>query len=529
MKTRLKQFVLCPPGEFPTYALPTLIQDELWRCIEHYQVTAELAVPIILSAMGAAVHDGCNVKVNDDIQHQTTLYILNVAPSGSGKTFCFNKVYLAFREVENQLQKEYSEEQLAYVKDLRIWSIKEKAAERALTKALKGGVDTERYEDAIGQLQEEKPKPPLNKKLILNDITPAALMRELGLGNHSFSIATDEGVPLFKTLLTETPNLNNLWSVGAIAMRRVNRPDVDVNDARVGLTLMVQPKAFQKYIFSQGETVRDNGFLCRCLISRSVPVNGKTFSRDTSQQNHDSLNWFQKRLTDLLLHSIERRRRGERFHTITLSEEALTYWSEIHTDFMYNVRHGGVLEKYADYVYKFLEHCTRIAAVIEVFTHGHVEQVSLESMKAGYAIANWYLDHFIEIMSEAEGSNGTSNAEAVDAWLKDKIYWEGYVECDKNHVRQSGPPCIRSKDRLDAALAILESEGKVILYKSGQTNMVKYSEAVALHDYRNFSRSTLLGGSFYSSVRLEQDGIKILFDRDDLDKVPEYRAWSKQK
>lgn len=525
MKTRLKQFVLCPPDEFPTYPLPKLLQDAILSWAEVCQVSPNLAGPIVLSAMGAAVHDGCNVKVNDNIQHQTTLYILKVAPSGSGKTFCFNKVYLACRDVENQLQKEYSEEQLAYVKKLRVWSIKEKDAERALTKALKAGVDTERYEEAIYQLQDEKPTLPLNKKLILNDITPAAMKQELGCGNHSFSIASDEAAALFKYLLTETTDLNNIWSGGGIAMRRVNQPDVNVNDARVGLTLMIQPKAFQKYLSSQGEAVRDNGFLCRCLISKSEPANGKSFSRDTSQLNHDSLNWFQKRLTELLLHSIERRRRGERFHTITLSEEALNFWSEIHTDFMHNVRPGGVLEKYADYVYKFLEHCTRIAAVIEVFTHGHVEQVSLESMKAGYAIANWYLDHFIEIMSEAEGSNGASNAEVLDAWLKANVYWKGYVEIDKNYIRQFGPPCIRSKDRLDAALAVLASEGKVRVYKSGQTLKVKYMEAEALHNYRD----SIKLGNVHGHVFLGPNGLVVPFDRGDLDKVPEYRAWSKQK
>lgn len=515
---------LIPPGDFPFNELPPP-----WRKLFRYlDATSHSSIgligPSILSLAATVVQGSCNVKVNSHIQHPTTIYAIHAAPTGSGKTFNLNRLCLAIDEKDNQSQQDYIEQQQEYDQDKRVWDVKMKCAERAFSKALKEEIDGQQHEEIIRQLQEEMPIPPIYKKLILNDLTPAAMKQELGNGNLSFSIISDEGGLLFKTLLHETTDLNKLWSGSSIAMRRVNRSDINVIDARVGIFVMIQPKALQKYLSSQqGETVKDNGFLYRCLISKSEPTHGKKMLTDTSHLNHDDLKWFHKRLTELLSHNIERRRRGEGFHTIELSDESLSLWNEMHTVYMDNTGPGRALEKYQDYVPRFLENWTRIAAVIEVFTNGHVAQVSLESMRAGFEIANWYLDHFVAIMSAEDGTDSASISEVLDTWLKANIYWKGYVEIDKNYIRQFGPPCIRSKDRLDAALAVLASEGKVKVYKSSQTLKVKYIEAEALHNHRDYINH----GNVHGHAYFGPNGLVVPFDKDDLDKVPTYRVWSK--
>lgn len=95
-------------------------------------------------------------------------------------------------------------------------------------------------------------------------------------------------------------------------------------------------------------------------------------------------------------------------------------------------------------------------------------------MYAAIQIACWYFDSFIYLMSKNCIPEEAKHADLLDGWLNNnKSRWNNYV-FQKNHILKYGPNCIRSKILLDKALTTLQQRGKVILFKSGKTNFVKY-------------------------------------------------------
>lgn len=470
------------PCEFPYH----LLSDEYkntYHCVKRIsQASDGLIYSVMLSIMGLACQDLIEIQVHEQLRIKPMLYIIVSSPSGSGKTFVFNMLTSSIRLIQESLDRDDAEALRTFDGEMKIWEIQIKAAEKGLAKAIRDNMNIDHYKETIRQLHQTKPLQPSARQLILNDVTNAAIMQQLGNGNPSFAIMSDEAGGLFKKdFLKETSNINTLWSGGGISMRRGSGSGVTVNDISLSIMLMVQPKLFRKFLAENGDIVRDSGFLARALICEPQSTQGSRVDLDEVLLNDDDLTWFHSRVTSLIKQGIERRYKGRKHHIVTLSSEALEFWKKNRFKFEPYMAEGKPLEQYHDYCSKFMEHATRLAAVIEVFSNGYETEISLASMEAGYCIANWYFDHFIEIMSGNNGNSGVTDAEILDNWLKENVLLKGNVAIEKNKIRQYGPNRLRDNIRLNAILSQLESEGRVKLYKKKNTYMVSYVEAEIFH------------------------------------------------
>ncbi|GAB7769346.1 hypothetical protein BvCmsOUP024_00008 [Escherichia coli] len=61
--------------------------------------------------------------------------------------------------------------------------------------------------------------------------------------------------------LSELPFINKMWDGSVLSVDRKNEPEQMIENARMTLSLMVQPGLFDRYMERKGSVARDSGFL----------------------------------------------------------------------------------------------------------------------------------------------------------------------------------------------------------------------------------------------------------------------------
>jgi hypothetical protein len=153
----------------------------------------------------------------------------------------------------------YQQEKIWFEKhsqDLQLW-MNDKAAFIIKTKALESKLksDTRRNKDCsitneqLRFLFENKPKEPVRYRLMFNDATPAAIKDYLCGEWKSVGIMSDEAGTIFNGhTLNELPFINKMWDGSNFSVDRKNSPERLIHDARMTLSMMIQPTVFHKYI-----------------------------------------------------------------------------------------------------------------------------------------------------------------------------------------------------------------------------------------------------------------------------------------
>jgi hypothetical protein len=73
---------------------------------------------------------------------------------------------------------------------------------------------------------------------------------------------SDEAGTIFNGYgLNELPFINKLWDGSTFSVERKNSPELLIRDARLTLSLMVQPEVFRGYLERKGDMAKGIGFL----------------------------------------------------------------------------------------------------------------------------------------------------------------------------------------------------------------------------------------------------------------------------
>lgn len=308
-----------------------------------------------------------------------------------------------------------------------------------------------------------------------SDVTSAAIKQELGKGWPSLAVMSDEAGSLLAGDLFRDTAINSMWSGHPISVERAASTGFKLEDYRLGLILMLQPGLFTNFLERQGERARSSGFLARCLICAPQSTQGQRFNLDLLRfRAPDALENFHQRVEELLKGGFKRRERGLDRKCLRLTPEATSRWNHQYAHIESQIGPLGQLKPYRDYASKFMEHASRIAAVLEGFCTPNAELISDQTMYAAIAIANWYFDHFIQQMKMLDKQEEPSNAALLLEWLSKNMGLNGGAVYKKNDILKFGPSKLRNKRTLDAALHELIVRGCVTIYKNNRTTMVYF-------------------------------------------------------
>ena len=480
-------------GEFPLQVLPEPLPRLIQDIYEDTQAPIGVIVSAVLAAMSLACQDSFDVQPKENLRFAASLYLIVLAESGERKSAVVQLVMKAIYKLQNELDLEFIKSQEVYLRELALWQIKEKALGKAISKDAEKGLGTKELEEAWYQCQEQKPIAPTQKRLVLSDVTSAAIKQVLGKDSPSLMLASDEAGSFLSGELFRDTAINSMWSGHSISIERVASTRPKLVDYRLGLMLMVQPGLFNSSLERQGERARASGFLARCLICEPQSTQGQRFHLDKLRfRAPDAVDHFHQRVEGLLKGGFRRRERGIERKCLKLTPEAASRWNQQYVAIELSIGPLGKLNQYRDYASKFMEHVSRIAAVLEGFCTPNAEFISDQTMYAAITIAHWFFEHFIQQMKKLDKSDEPSNADILRSWLARNVGANGGAIFKKNDIRKFCPNKLRSKQALDAALSDLIMRGCVSIYKQNRTTLVHYHMGSLIPP-----TNTTLGGDFY--------------------------------
>jgi hypothetical protein len=520
MKQDLYLQNLPPSSQFPVDALPATLYELALELQRNTKAPWELIAASLMSSMSQACQGSVNVQVPNGISapSPTSIYLTTLIASGGGKTTLDKLVGKPVGEFEVKQAEYLKTERIKYKSAMIAWNIKKKAIEKSIEKAEKNGVnadqsavspDDKRVEDIedsdipldekievsleqitgdyIDQLKEQltqhlsqEPKRPRNVKLMYSNASPSALLRSLYENWQSASLSSDEAGGIFNgQVLADLAMINKLWEGGTIHVERIDSESFILRDARLTLSLMVQPKVFRKYLERRGDEARAIGLFARCFICCPISSLGTRFIGHVPPV-WQHLPKFHARVTELLeqnmleLEDTEFTRR-----TLAFSPDAKQLWINAFNEVESYLYPGEYFADIADYGAKFGENLARLAALFHFF-EGEQGDISYETTNRALAICRWYMTEFKRLFSsQPEIPLEVSDAGLIEPWLAFLLRTNcchslnGILYVKKNDILQSGPNPVRNKFRLDAALNYMACCNRVRIVKFKKTNYVE--------------------------------------------------------
>ncbi len=267
------------PAQFPFHVLSEELQQVIKRVHAETQAPYPLIAASLLSTMSLACQDLYDVEPKENMRYPISLYQMVLAESGERKSTVDRLLMSSIRELEAEWGSEYHTQISTYQTDLSILEVQSNALTKKFHQDIKKGVDPEKTVQALRDCKNSKPKEPVRKRIVSNDITPAAIKRELGTGWLSLGLFSDEAGSIFSGgVLGDPPLLNSLWNGSSIEIDRASAESFKIEDARLSCMLMVQPKLFEAYMVKRGEHARASGFFARTLFCEPVSTIGSRTS-----------------------------------------------------------------------------------------------------------------------------------------------------------------------------------------------------------------------------------------------------------
>ncbi|EHP4120340.1 DUF3987 domain-containing protein [Escherichia coli] len=379
----------------------------------------------------------------------------------------------------------YQQEMLLYSRhknELTTWKNKEellKAQKKALlsklNKELRKGADESETLRQLEALQKNRGEKPVRYKFIFNDATTAAIKDQLCGQWRSVGIMSDEAGIIFDGYtLSELPFINKMWDGSVLSVDRKNEPEQMIENARMTLSLMVQPGLFDRYMERKGSVARDSGFLARCLISKPATTQGKRFINGAVTPG-GSLTAFHERLMELARGSIEKSSKDERY-CLHFSPEAQKIFIDHYNVLEQDLSPSGPLSQFRGHVSKKTENIVRIAALLQYFSQGE-GKISADIMTSAVVISSWYTDEYKKLFALPDESElQLQDARELLDWFIEECRGECPPRVRKNYILQCGPGRFRNRKKLNVLLNILASQLRLSVVQEGKTTYVLLSE-----------------------------------------------------
>lgn len=428
----------------------------------------EIAVFGAMTALSIAIQGGANIKKPTGQSVPVSLFMLVIADSGERKSSTENVFIKPLREYQAEQDLVWSEQIKGWEAKMLVWEERRRSIARSIAKAVRDGGEELALEEQLKRVIDERPVRPRRCRLLYDDATSESLMLGLYQDLPAAGLVSSEA-NLKNRAFNDLQKQNALWSGDAIAIDRKSSESFELRDVRLTVSFMTQPAAFEKYIRVQGELLRGAGLWARFLVCQPRSTQGERLL-DSPTQSWDHIKVFEAKIKSLLDDSLKFLESGRR--ELSFSPDASDAWVQIFNEVESEIRDCGRFEGAGDMASKLLDNISRVAALVSVFERGWDEDVDIDSLLFAVKLCSWCSDEFYRIFLPPKECE--LDAECLLEWLE----WKrdvGRVEILKSELLQYGPNRLRKKGRLDAALDILISEGKVDIYKSGGRTFVYFA------------------------------------------------------
>lgn len=474
------------PEPYPLDALP----DTLRAAVEEVRAFTKAPVPLVassaLAALSLAVQAHADVKRAEKLSGPLGLFLLTVADSGERKSTCDGFFMQAIRDYEAQ----QADAAKLLIKDhnaaMEAWEAKRGGIKERIRQLSKAGKAAREQEDALRDLEHDKPESPRVPRLIYGDATPEALKWNLAKGWPSGGVVSSEAGLVFgahgmgkDSVMRNLATLNQLWDGADIATERRTTESFTVRGARLTIALQVQEATLRSFFDRSGGLARGTGFLARFLVAWPESTQGyRPFS--DPPDTWPALAKFNHRVAGILEQSVPINEDGALSPPVLpLATDTKAAWVMFHDAIENELRSGGELYDVRDVASKTADNAARIAALFQVFEHGCAGAVGLAAFEGASRIAAWHLHEARRFYGELALPEDQANAARLDGWLLDYCRREKTNIVPRRDVQRNVTPGhLRQKTALDFALAELVEIGRVQLVQDGKRKEIHINPAL---------------------------------------------------
>lgn len=244
-------------------------------------------------------------------------------------------------------------------------------------------------------------------------------------------------------------NLNALWDDGEISVARGGESRLQLYDRRLSIHWLVQPLVARQAIHDP--MLSAIGFWPRFLLAvppPSPPLRALEFK----PEDHPAIRRFWDRCRDLLDRPTAEDCSGNAI--IQANQEAMELAKRFYEKMQIEAKRGS-LQEVKPFAVRATEQAFRIAAVLAVF-QGR-ESIELEIMRHGITLATYSVLAWQSVFGGQEENADRELALVLYAWI---LKQNGF-QATETAILQIGPKPIRSRNRRDTALAMLQQAGLV--------------------------------------------------------------------
>ena len=414
-----------------------MINDPLINClgrtIAHavFEVEEKTKAPLALiattalAASAAAVQLAFDVKRPNHLTGPTSLYALTIAESGERKSTVDKFFFGVFRDFDNEVYRT-------------------------------------RQSDTNSSVS-NKPF-----RLIYSDTTPHAFLRGLHENSASALLLEDEAGRIFNgRMVSDLGLLNKAWGGDDLYVDRVSN-SFRVLNPRVGISWMVQPDVFEKYMQKKGDQIRTIGFLPRCLIAwpeSRMGFRNESLRFANPDKYSNSLARWEAVVTDLLQRELKIHNTHQNLRSrpaIEFSEEAGWRFHRFQGEMEALMQPNRDFFHCREYAAKVAENCARIAAVIHIFDGGEGSKISEYTVDRAVDIAWSYACEYKRIFQPPSHQQiEEAYGKILWNWLDEYFRSNGTNWVYRTFVLQFGPNLLRKAAHLNLALQCLIKQGFV--------------------------------------------------------------------
>jgi putative DNA primase/helicase len=468
-------------ANYPLHALPLLLRDAVLETKQFIQAPTALAACCALSALSLSAQGLADVRRASGLIGPISLYLLTAAPSGERKSAVDAVLMQAIKQYEREQAEASQPAMTKHRSEHDAWEAKRRGILDAIKLQAKNGNDTTETRVSLATHDTLEPKPPLVPKLLMQDITSAALVHSLGsrwpssgmvsaeagavLGGHSMS--ADE---LMRTLSLQ----NSIWSGETIDVSRRASESFTVRGARMTIGIALQPDTLREFMQRSGDLARGTGWLARMLVA--IPASTQGYRKFIEPPAHWSLvSRFNHRLLELL--RLPMPLVGDECElnlpVLDFDADAKACWIKIHDAFEESLRKGGEFAEMRDTASKAAENVARIAALFHILEHGPTGLIDANNVDHAGVLVAWHLNEAARMTSGMSITPQALAAQDLDDWLLMRCGLTGKSSVSNREALQYGPSRLRAGHALEAALTVLIEARRVRLVELGRRRLIQ--------------------------------------------------------
>lgn len=356
-----------------------------------------------------------------------SLYLLTLGDSGDGKSTAQGAALAPVNEWQRQAAQRYADDLQAF--------------ERAKAKRKRN---------------DDPPEAPASPFRLVSDCTVEGLRRDLDTGPCSQGVFTDEaaamlaGYGMSPDHRTKSASVfSKLWDAGHLSASRATGGRVERYGRRVALHWLIQPMAASESIGDP--LLAALGFWPRFLAAWPAPQ-APRLARAFRPDLLPAVGSYWQRCNELLADPLPDD--ATDCSVITLSADARALLGAAFERFEVNGRRGG-LRVIKPFALRGAEQACRVAGVVAAFAGQAV--ITDEMMAGALALVCYSLDTWRSIIEEGAADQSGAHALRLYEWLAGRPSWSEPLA----RIVNAGPACVRSKDKRDAAVSVLEGAGLV--------------------------------------------------------------------